>query len=349
MRRYMSVGSTCGLALIAVSLVLSGCSSTEELANNKVRMITHESFALSDEVLAALADQGIELEILAAGDAGSMTAGAVLAAGAPTADLIFGVDNTLVSRAAEAAVFSAYSSPELANLEPEFQSMTLDGLVTPIDFGDVCINVDNSWYETNGVDSPTTLEQLPQFANQLVVEDPATSSPGLAFLLATVERFGDSWPQYWESLRDGGVKVVGSWTDAYYTDFTLSGGDRPLVVSYATSPAAEVIYAEDASVTEPTTTSMLDSCYRQVEFAGVLEGAENPEGAQRVIDWLLSESVQADIPLSMFVYPVRAGVELPSAFSDFTPVVAESAQLSPEFVASELPNILQTWGEVMGR
>lgn len=349
MRRYMSVGSTCGLALIAVSLVLSGCSSTEELANNKVRMITHESFALSDEVLAALADQGIELEILAAGDAGSMTAGAVLAAGAPTADLIFGVDNTLVSRAAEAGVFSAYSSPELANLEFEFQSMTLDGLVTPIDFGDVCINVDNSWYETNGVDSPTTLEQLPQFANQLVVEDPATSSPGLAFLLATVERFGDSWPQYWEALRDGGVKVVGSWTDAYYTDFTLSGGDRPLVVSYATSPAAEVIYAEDASVTEPTTTSMLDSCYRQVEFAGVLEGAENPEGAQRVIDWLLSESVQADIPLSMFVYPVRAGVELPSAFSDFTPVVAESAQLSPEFVASELPNILQTWGEVMGR
>lgn len=349
MRRYMSVGSTCGLALIAVSLVLSGCSSTEELANNKVRMITHESFALSDEVLAALADQGIELEILAAGDAGSMTAGAVLAAGAPTADLIFGVDNTLVSRAAEAGVFSAYSSPELANLEFEFQSMTLDGLVTPIDFGDVCINVDNSWYETNGVDSPTTLEQLPQFANQLVVEDPATSSPGLAFLLATVERFGDSWPQYWEALRDGGVKVVGSWTDAYYTDFTLSGGDRPLVVSYATSPAAEVIFAEDASVTEPTTTSMLDTCYRQVEFAGVLEGAENPEGAQRVIDWLLSESVQADIPLSMFVYPVRAGVELPSAFSDFTPVVAQSAQLSPEFVASELPNILQTWGEVMGR
>ena len=349
MRRYMSVGPTCGLALIVVSLVLSGCSNTEELANNKVRMITHESFALSDEVLAALADQGIELEILAAGDAGSMTAGAVLAAGAPTADLIFGVDNTLVSRAAEAGVFSVYASPELANLEPEFQSMTLDGLVTPIDFGDVCINVDTSWYETNGVDSPTTLEQLPQFANQLVVEDPATSSPGLAFLLATVERFGDSWPQYWESLRDGGVKVVGSWTDAYYTDFTLSGGDRPLVVSYATSPAAEVIYAEDASVTEPTTTSMLDSCYRQVEFAGVLEGAENPEGAQRVIDWLLSESVQADIPLSMFVYPVRSGVELPSAFSDFTPVVAESAQLSPEFVASELPNILQTWGEVMGR
>lgn len=347
MRRFMSPVAIVGL--ISASVVLAGCSSSGDLADTKVRMITHESFALSDEVVAELADQGIELEILAAGDAGSMTAGAVLAAGAPTADLIFGVDNTLVSRAVQAGVFNPYTSPELANLEPEFQSMTLDGLVTPIDFGDVCINVDNTWYETNGVESPTTLEQLPQFADQLVVEDPATSSPGLAFLLATVSRFGDSWPQYWESLRDGDVKIVGSWTDAYYTEFTLSGGDRPLVVSYATSPAAEVIYAEDATVTEPTTSSMLDSCYRQVEFAGVLDGAENPEGAQKVIDWLLSESVQADIPLSMFVYPVRSNVALPDAFSEFTPVVADSAELSPEFVATELPNILQTWGEVMGR
>lgn len=349
MRRLMFSTVIAGIALTLAACSTGSSGSTESTEPTKVRMLTHESFALSDGVLATLADQGIELEILATGDAGSMTAGAVLAAGAPTADLIFGVDNTLVTRAIEAGVFSSYTSPELVNLEPEFQEMTLEGLVTPIDFGDVCINIDNTWFESQGAQIPTTMEQLPEFADQLVVEDPATSSPGLAFLLATVSRFGDSWPQYWESLRDGGVKVVGSWTDAYYTDFTLSGGDRPLVVSYVTSPAAEVIYAEDANVTEPTTTSMLDSCYRQVEFAGILDGAENPAGAQKVIDWLLSESVQADIPLSMFVYPVRSGVDLPSAFAEFTPVVADSAQLDPAFVAAELPTILQIWGEVMGR
>ena len=314
-----------------------------------MKLLTHESFAISESLVTELAEQGIQLEILSTGDAGSMTAGAVLAAGSPTADLIFGVDNTLIARAAGEGVFEPYTSPELENVLPEFQELTLDGLVTPIDFGDVCINVDNNWFAANGQPIPQTLEELPAAAAELVVQDPGTSSPGLAFLLATVARFGDTWPQYWQQLRDGGVKVAGSWTDAYYTDFTLNGGQRPLVVSYATSPAAEVIYAEDSSVTEPSTTSMNDSCYRQVEFAGVLAGAANPIGAQKVIDWMLSPAVQADIPPNMFVYPVRSGVALPKEFSDFTPVVESSAQLDPAVVSDQLETILQTWGEVMGR
>ena len=314
-----------------------------------VRMLTHDSFALSDELIENLTEQGIQLEILATGDAGSMTAGAVLAAGAPTADLIFGVDNTLITRAADEGVFAPYTSPELTNIAPEFQNRTEGGFVTPVDFGDVCINVDNNWYANNDTSPPTSLEQLPDYADQLVVQDPGTSSPGLAFLLATVDRFGGSWPEYWGQLREGGVKVSGSWTDAYYTDFTLSGGDRPLVVSYATSPAAEVIFAEDESVTEPTTTSLLDSCYRQVEFAGVLAGAANPSGAQKVIDWLLSQEVQEDIPINMFVYPVRSDAQLPPVFSEFTPVVADSAELESAFISVELDQILSKWGEVMGR
>jgi thiamine transport system substrate-binding protein len=333
--------------MCASALIVSGCSSQSE--SQVVKLLTHESFAISDALVTALAEQGIQLQILATGDAGSMTAGAVLAAGSPTADLIFGVDNTLISRAAGAGVFAAYTSPELQFVLPEFQDLTLDGLVTPIDFGDVCINVDNTWFENNGQTIPTTLEELPAAAGQLVAQDPGTSSPGLAFLLATVARFGDTWPQYWQQLKDGGIKIAGSWTDAYYTDFTLNGGDRPLVVSYATSPAAEVIYAEDASITQPSTTSMVDSCYRQVEFAGVLAGAANPDGAQKVIDWMLSSAVQEDIPPNMFVYPVRADATLPQEFRDFTPVVETSAQLDPSFVNAQLELILQTWGEVMGR
>lgn len=340
-------------------LVVAGCtsgpgeSSTQSESPSEqldiVRMITHESFALSEETLDTLADLGIDLRITAASDAGSMTAAAVLAAGSPTADVIFGVDNTLVTRAADEGVFAPYTSGELENVRPELATDTANGLVTPISFGDVCINIDNAWFDSNGVIAPTTLEQLPELADLLVVQDPGTSSPGLAFLLATVDRFGDEWPSFWEKLREGGVRVAGSWTDAFYTDFTLSGGDRPLVVSYATSPAAEIIYAEDASVTEPVTSSMTDSCYRQVEYAGVLAGAENPEGAQRVIDWMLSETVQGDIPMSMFVYPARNDTSLPAAFAEFTPIVSSSASLPPEFVSAELPAILATWGEVMGR
>lgn len=344
-RRFVVIGSLgMSVALIA------GCATTTQTSEPMiVSMLTHESFALSEDVIAALAEQGIQLEILAAADAGSMTASAVLAAGSPTADLIFGVDNTLVTRAASEGVFAPYTSPELGSIKPEFQILTEGGLVTPIDFGDVCINVDTPWFTKNNEQPPTTLEELPLFADKLVVEDPGTSSPGLAFLLATVVRFGQQWPDFWEQLRDGGVKVAGSWTDAYYTDFTLSGGQRPLVVSYATSPAAEVIFAEDSSVTAPSTESMVDSCYRQVEFAGVLAGAANPEGAQKVIDWLLSPEVQADIPLNMFVYPVRTNIELPQVFEDFTPVVATSAELAPAVINDELEGILSKWGQVMGR
>jgi thiamine transport system substrate-binding protein len=343
--------------VISGTIAISACSSSPESTPEQssdvqmqiVRMITHESFVLSPSFDSDLRDQGIELQITSTGDAGTLTASAILAAGVPTADLLFGIDNTLAVRATGEGVFESYTSPEIASVLPEFAQDTQGGYLTPIDFGDVCINSDNGWFDQNEVAIPTTLEQLPEIANLLVVEDPATSSPGLAFLLATVARFGADWPAYWEALRDGGVAVAGSWTDAYYSQFTLSGGSRPLVVSYATSPAAEVVFAEDASVTEPTTSVLMDSCYRQVEYAGVLAGAENPSGARIVIDALLSRKVQEDIPLNMFVYPVRADATLPDVFTSFTPVIQTSTSLPPEQVNEELSSLLDTWGTVMNR
>jgi thiamine transport system substrate-binding protein len=312
-------------------------------------MITHESFVLSPSFVEDLLEQGIELEITSTGDAGTLTASAILAAGQPTADLLFGIDNTLALRATDENVFEPYTSPELTSVLPQFLQETQNGRLTPIDFGDVCINIDDTWFTKEGMSAPTNLEQLPQVANLLVVQDPATSSPGLAFLLATVARFGDEWPAYWEALRDGGVAVAGSWTDAYYTQFTPSGGDRPLVVSYATSPAAEIVFSEDASINEPSTSVLPDSCYRQVEYAGVLAGAKNSAGAQAVIDAMLSRKVQEDIPLNMFVYPVRADATLPEVFSNFTPVITNSTSLPPNQVSEQLASLLDTWGTVMNR
>jgi thiamine transport system substrate-binding protein len=350
MIRYVSV-------VLAGAIALSACSSSNESAPietgevklQTVRMITHESFVLSPSFVSDLLDQGIDLQITSTSDAGTLTASAILAAGKPTADLLFGIDDTLAIRATGKDVFDSYISPELTNALPQFTEDTQGGFLTPISFGDVCINSDDKWFAQNGVLAPTTLEQLPEVANLLVVSDPATSSPGLAFLLATVARFGDNWPAYWESLRDGGVAVAGSWTDAYYSQFTTSGGDRPLVVSYATSPAAEIVFSEDATVTVPSTSSLADTCYRQVEYAGVLAGAENPTGAQKVIDAMLSQKVQEDIPLNMFVYPVRADAKLPAVFAEFTPVNVGSASLPPAQVSEQLASLLETWGRVMNR
>jgi thiamine transport system substrate-binding protein len=299
------------------------------------------------------AKTGLTLKVVTAGDAGAMIAGAILAAGQPSADVLFGVDNTLVSRALKANVFTPYASPESATLEPALRTDTSGDMVTPIDYGDVCVNIDDRYFATAGVPAPTSLADLtrPQYKDLLVVEDPGTSSPGLAFLLATIARYPDSWKDYWTQLAANGVKVATSWTDAYTGDFSAGGGtgERPLVVSYATSPPAEIAYAADPKPTKPSTSVLTDGCYRQVEYAGVLAGAANPAGAQKVVDWLLSDPVQADVPLSMFVFPARSGVALPDLFTKFAAKVADPLQLDPQAVADNLPTWLADWGTVMGR
>ena len=343
------------LGLLCTGVIgLTACSSTGSAGPSTVRLLAHESFVVSEQLIADLkAQTGITLEVVTAGDAGSMVAGAILAAGAPTADAIFGIDNTLISRAVDAGVLEPYTASDASSLIPELRGDTAGGMVTPIDYGDVCVNIDDTWFADKGITAPATLADLakPEYRDLLVVEDPATSSPGLAFLLATIAEYGDAWPDYWSALQTNGVKVASSWTDAYTGQFTAGGGGgpRPLVVSYATSPPAEIVYAAEPKPSAPSTSVMTSGCYRQVEYAGVLKGAANVAGAQQVVDWLLSEPVQADVPLSMFVFPAREGTPLPEVFTKFAANVAKPLQLDPALVAANLPTWLATWGEVMGR
>ncbi|MDD2857122.1 MAG: thiamine ABC transporter substrate-binding protein [Candidatus Nanopelagicales bacterium] len=350
------------LSAIAVTLVtgtallLAGCSSsppqTAGQGPTTVRLLTHDSFVVSKALIEQLKhDTGITLEVSSAGDAGSMVAGAVLAAGSPSADVLFGVDNTLVSTAVDAGVFAPFTASDASALLPALQQDTSGGLVTPIDYGDVCINLDDSWFAEHRLARPTSLDQLttPAYRNLLVVEDPATSSPGLAFLLATIARYGDGWQRYWQALERNGVQVSGSWTDAYESAFSAGSGTRPMVVSYATSPPAEIVYAGDPKPTRPSTSVLTDGCYRQVEYAGVLKGTADEAAAGTVVDWLLSAPVQADVPLSMFVFPARSGTPLPDVFTKFAAVVPNPSQLPATEVAANLRTWLADWGTVMGR
>lgn len=345
--------AACGTGSSATQTSASMASSGPP-APTHVTILAHDSFVVSESLKADFtARTGIALDIVTAGDAGTMVAGAILAAGSPTADVMFGVDNTLQSRAVAAGVFEPYTSIDAAALRAELAADTADGMLTPIDFGDVCVNVDDGYFTKAGIPVPVSLDDLtkPEYKDLLVVEDPGTSSPGLAFLLATIARYADGWQDYWQQLRDNGVAISGSWTDAYTGRFTAGGGngDRPLVVSYATSPPAEIVYASDPKPTEPSTSVMTDGCYRQVEYAGVLAGTANRDGAHAVIDWLLSADVQADLPLSMFVFPARDGVRLPDVFTKFAATVADPLQLDPQEVTDGMAGWLADWGTVMGR
>ena len=339
-------------AAVAAGLALAGCGGGGE-APTEVVLVTHDSFAVSKEVRAAFEEEsGLTLRILQAGDANEALNRALLTAGDPQGDVIFGIDDSVLSRALEGDLLVEYASDELESVDPEYADA--DEHVTPIDHGEVCLNVDRAWFSDRGVAPPETLEELtlPRYRDLLVLENPATSSPGLSFLLATIARFGaDGWETYWRALRANGVLAVDGWEEAYTQQFSGAAGSpgkRPIVVSYATSPAAEVIFASKPLDVSPTA-AIEDGCYRQVEYAGILRGAANEDGARQLIDFMLSERFQADVPGSMFVYPVRAGVELPEAFVEHAIVPEDPLQLPADEIDENRDRWVARWTEIVVR
>ena len=342
-----------GGVAFALVVALAGCGGSGQEAPTEVVLLTHDSFAISKEVKASFEEEsGLTLRVLQAGDANETLNRALLTAGDPQGDVIFGIDDSVLSRALEGDLLEEYTSDGLEDVDPEYAPT--DDHVTPIDHGEVCLNVDRAWFADRAIEPPGTLEHLtePRYRNLLVVENPATSSPGLSFLLATVDRFGENgWEAYWEALRANGVLAVDGWEEAYTQQFSGAAGSpgtRPIVVSYATSPAAEVIFASKPVATAPTA-AVEDGCYRQVEYAGILRGAANEDGARALIDFMLSERFQADVPGSMFVYPVRAGVALPEAFVEHGIVPESPLQLPADDIDENRDRWVARWTEIVVR
>ncbi|MFV0430296.1 MAG: thiamine ABC transporter substrate binding subunit [Arachnia sp.] len=334
-------------ALTATACTATGASTPPGAtgqATTELTVVTHESFQLSDELKAQFeADTGYQVTYVAPGDAGTLVNQLVLTKDAPLGDVAFGIDTTYAGRAQAEGVFAPYTSPALPKQAAGFVT---DGL-TPIDHGQVCVNADTAWFDAAGIDVPDTLDDLtqPQYQDLLVVINPASSSPGLAFLLATIAVKGtDGYLDYWQELVDNGARVATSWTDAYYGEFSGTEGQRPLVVSYATSPAYTVTHDAASS----TTTALLETCYQQVEYAGVLDGAANPAGAEAFIDFMLSDAVQASIPEAMYMYPV-APVELPETWTQFAPLSTDAYELAPADVDQHRAEWIEAWtGQVIG-
>ena len=354
MRALVTIGykPVYAAAVVALSLVVAGCGGGGETPREVV-LVTHDSFAISKEVKTAFEEEsGLTLRVLQGGDANEMLNRALLTAGDPQGDVIFGIDDSVLSRALDGDLLEEYASDELESVGPEYADT--DDHVTPIDHGEVCLNVDRAWFAEREIDPPRTLADLaaPRYRDLLVVENPATSSPGLSFLLATVARFGTGgWEAYWQALRRNGVLAVDGWEEAYTQQFSGAAGSpgkRPIVVSYATSPAAEVLFASKPLSVSPTL-AIEDGCYRQVEYAGVLRGARNEDGARTLIDFMLSERFQADVPGSMFVYPVREGIALPDAFVEHAIVPADPLALPAELVDENRDRWVARWTEIVVR
>lgn len=338
------------------AITLAACTGIEP-ESREIALMTHDSFDVSEEVIAAFEEtEGVTVAILPSGDAGTALNQAILAREDPLADVFYGVDNTFMGRALSEDLFVPYDSPLLDQIPDELE---LDGTkrLLPADFGDVCLNYDRDYFSTNALSLPESLADLndPAYSGLLVVENPATSSPGLAFLLATVAEFGVTgdytYLDFWRDLRANDVLVTNDWNDAYYGQFSVAGdGNRPLVVSYATSPPAELIFA-DPPVDSPPSGSITapGTCFRQIEYVGILRGARDEELARKLVDFLLSRQFQEDLPLRMFVFPANENAALPTEFTQWVTTPDEVADLSPAEIDANRDEWIEAWTEVVLR
>jgi thiamine transport system substrate-binding protein len=338
--------------LILIFIVACGDDEDED---NELVIMTHDSFNISEAVIEEFEEANDATVVLQqAGDAGEALVRAILEKGNPSADLLYGVDNTYLGRALDEEIFEKYESDLLDQVPDEFE-FDSSGHVTPINYGYVNLNYHLDFLSENGLTPPTTLEELtgPDWDGSLVVENPATSSPGLAFLIATVAYFGEDddydYLDFWADLKANDVLVKDGWSDAYYTDFSMYGGDRPLVVSYATSPAAEFFFSEDPIEAPPTGNILIDNAtFTQVEGIGILKGANSKNLAKKFIDFALGTTFQEDFPDKMFVYPVNKNAATPDFFR-FAEVPSQPASIGAEEIGEKRDGWIQEWTNVVLR
>jgi thiamine transport system substrate-binding protein len=317
-------------------------------AEQTITLMTHDSFNISKEVIETFEKENkVTVRFLKSGDAGAALIQAILSKKNPLADVFFGVDNSFMSRGLDADIFLSYNSPLLSDI-PEHLKLDRQNRLLPVDYGDVCLNYDKVWFKEHELSPPFDLNDLikPEYKGLTVVENPATSSPGMAFLLATIGRFGEEgYLDFWKKLRENKVLVANGWEDAYYGHFTsASKGDRPIVVSYATSPPAVVHYAETPLTESPTAAVVSDnSAFRQIEFVGILKGTTKLQLAQKLVDFILGVAFQEDIPLQMFVFPANTKATLPDVFTKHAVIAEKPVSVPPAAIEKNRNKWIEEW------
>jgi thiamine transport system substrate-binding protein len=334
------------IVFLIVTALLSACSPKGPVT---LTVMTHDDFYVSEGVIAGFEQQNnIKVTFLKGGSVSEALNKAILTRDAPLADVFYGVDNTFLSRALDADIYEPYASPLLAHIPGEFK-LDAQNRLLPVDHAYTCINYDKAFLAAHSLPVPATLEDLlkPEYEGLFVVENPAISSTGLTFLLATVAHFGDpGYLDYWRALRENGLVVVNDWGTAYWTNFSGSSGHgpQPIVVSYASSPAAEVVSADPPVSTAPTAAMLAPgTCSHQVEFIGILKGTKQRALAEKFVDFMLSIPFQEDMPLQMYVYPVNPEARLPEAFLQWAQVPELPATLPLEDIAANRDKWIADW------
>ena len=334
LRRTFSILAGVALALASTGTLAQG---------NELRVMAHNSFSLPKPLLAKFeADSGVKLTVIKGGDAGEMLNKLILTRAQPIADVVFGIDNTLVGKALAANILD----PVPGALGQPMAALPLAPGVVAVDYGFVALNFDKAWFAKSGLALPRSLDDLaqPAYRNLVVLQNPATSSPGFAFMLATIGGLGEEAAfDWWGRMRANGVKVAKGWSEAYYTEFSRNGGTRPLVVSYASSPAAEVFYSKEKISESPTASLFLKGgVFRQVEGVALIKGGQQRESALRFITFLRSGAVQEALQTSMWMAAAEPSTSRPEVLRH-APEPASFDAMASEAIAAKGADWVARW------
>jgi thiamine transport system substrate-binding protein len=323
------------------------CAFTAQAATQNLRVLTHSSFALPKPLLAKFeADNQVKLNIVKAGDAGEMLNKLILTKAKPIADVVYGIDNALQAKAQAANVLDTYTGPAAQRSS----AAKLDAPLVPVDYGYVTLNYDKASFAKSGVALPQSLDDLakPAYKGMLVVQNPATSSPGNAFLLSTIASMGEAAAfDWWARMRANGMKVSQGWSDAYYKDFARNGGKYPIVVSYASSPAAEVFYSK-TKLTEPPTGSLAlkGAVFQQIEGIALVKGGKQAELGGKFIEFMRSPAVQEALQTEMWMFAAEPGTAKAEVMRH-APEPAAFDALSASEIAAKNSEWVNRWTKVV--
>ena len=326
---------------LAILFTLSTMLSTNSWGQTEVRLAVHDSYDLPQPVMAAFERANdAKVSIIKMGDGNEMLNRLILTKnGAPLADAVFGLDNNTAAKAYAAGILAQKQPESVATVVPLKYALA-------VDYGFVTLNYDKKWVAEHRLPLPKTLQDLakPQYKNLMVTPNPATSTPALAFLLANIAELGEDGAfQWWAAMRQNGVKVTKGWSEAYYTEFSLNGGSRPIMVGYASSPAAEVFYSK-GKLRAPNMGNVFlkGGSYLQIEGAAVLNKAKQPELAAKLVQYLQSPAVQQSVTTSMWVYPAAKGTRHHAMITQMS-VPRDAKMLPAETVNAKQKTWLARW------
>ena len=265
-------------------------------------------------------------------------------AGRQGADVFIGIEAADLARTRELDLFLPLQPEDVPNLSVVPQSLLLDpsGSLIPYEHGYITFVYDSEQVDTTTL--ARTFEELldPRYRNQIILEDPRMSSPGLSFLLWTIDRFGDpGYLDYWRQLAPNVLTVTGGWGEAY--DLFLAG-EASIVLSFSTDTAYSVI---DHGSARHKVMLLDNQGYRNVYFMGVVQGTEHFDWATAFLDLVLSPEIQSLIPTTEWMFPANPEALLPVSFYQYAVTPPQPVMIAPGEVLAHLDRWLREWALVI--